>query len=129
MDSDKTNILSVYERMNMSLDEIEIFNLKCELDKLKRSLSEREWENDKLFMETKHLKCELDEKSEIMILHDWVIHIDSCGKEYVRGSKKNKYDRVWETSFITHKISMSTYLLIITENESLYYLPYNESYN
>ena len=30
---------------------------------------------------------------------------------------------------LLHKISMSTYLLIITENESLYYLPYNESYN
>tara|TARA_B000000565_G_scaffold218899_1_gene173002 strand:+ start:115 stop:504 length:390 start_codon:yes stop_codon:yes gene_type:complete len=128
MDFEKTNILSVCERMNMSLDEIEIFNLKCELDKLKRSLSERELENDNLFMQTKSLKCELEEKSEIMIMHDWVIHIDSSGKEYVRGYKKNKYDRVWETSFIQHKISMSTYLLVITESETLYCLPYSESY-
>ena len=63
-----------------------------------------------------------------MIMHDWIIHIDSSGKEYVRGYKKNKYDRVWETSFIQHKISMSTYLLVITESETLYCLPYSESY-
>lgn len=122
------SILTTDERMKMSLDEIENFDLKCELEELKRSLSEIEWQNNNLFMQTKSLKCELEEKSEITIMHDWIIHIDSSGKEYVRGFKKNKYDRVWETSFIQHKISMSTYLLVITESETLYCLPYNESY-
>ena len=122
------SILTTDERMKMTLDEIENFDLKCELEELKRSLSEIEWRNNNLFMQTKSLKCELEEKSEIMIMHDWIIHIDSSGKEYVRGFKKNKYDRVWETSFIQHKISMSTYLLVITESETLYCLPYNESY-
>ena len=122
------SILTTDERMKMSLDQIENFDLKCELEELKRSLSEIEWQNNNLFMQTKSLKCELEEKSEIMIMHDWIIHIDSSGKEYVRGFKKNKYDRVWETSFIQHKISMSTYLLVITESETLYCLPYSESY-
>tara|TARA_Y100000739_G_scaffold229192_1_gene243101 strand:- start:508 stop:882 length:375 start_codon:yes stop_codon:yes gene_type:complete len=121
------SILTKDERMNMSLDEIENFNLKRELKEVKRKLGDIEWENNNLFMETKSLKCELDEKSEIMILQDWIIHIDSYGKEYVRGCKINKYNRLWSTSFIQHKICMSTYLLVITESESLYCLPYSES--
>jgi len=123
------NVLTAEERMTMSLDEIDNFNLKQELEQMRMAMSEIEWENINLFKETKSLKCELDEKSEIMILHDWVIHIDGSGKEYVRGCKVNKYNKIWETSYIQHKISMSTYLLVITENESLYCLPYCKSHN
>ena len=35
--------------------------------------------------------------------------------------------KVWDTTYIKEKIAMSTYLLVITENESIYCLPYTES--
>ena len=98
--------LSAKERMNMSLDEI--------------ILTEK---NTMLTKENKQLG-----QTGIISLYDWVMHIDKYGDEYITGYKKYS-DKFWETSNIKNKIPMSNYLLVVTENESLYRLPYYSSYN
>lgn len=59
------------------------------------------------------------------ILEDWALHIDQDGLEYVTGYIREK-NKDWETSTIKEKIVLSEALLIITENESIYILPYSE---
>ena len=119
--------LSVSERMTMSLDEIQLYDKNIELSKLKSKLNELCIDNQKLAKDLKFTETLYNENIEIPMLFDWIIHLDSNGSEYVRGYKYNQYNSIWETSFIKHKICMSTYILIITENESLYCLPYYES--
>lgn len=80
----------------------------------------------KLQKEYKHLSHKYNENVEITILYKWIIHIDSNSQEYVSGYRYHS-DSIWDTTFIKEKIAMSTYLLIITENENMYCLPYVES--
>ena len=80
----------------------------------------------KLQKEHKHLTHKYNENTEIITLYNWIIHIDSNSLEYVAGYSYHS-ESLWDTSFIKEKIAMSTYLLIITENETIYCLPYCES--
>ena len=119
--------LSVSKRMTMSLDEIELYNKNIEISSLKSKINELRIENNNLERDLRITKNLYNENIEIPVLFDWIIHLDSNGSEYVRGYKCNQYNSIWETSFIKSKICMSTYILIITETESLYCLPYCES--
>ena len=65
--------------------------------------------------------------NQIVELDNWIMHIDQYGEEYVIGNKLRKKS-LWETSTIKEKIALSKSLLIITENESIYRLPYNSRY-
>ena len=174
------NPLSVNEKLNMSLDEIQehkrkteftslkdlsqtacIMKLEDENDKLKSTISNvlkknetLEFDNTrlekkvkdvqrnlksllkekqnattelwKLQKEYKHLSHKYNENVEITTLYKWIIHIDNNSQEYVSGYRYHS-DSIWDTTFIKEKIPMSTYLLIITENENMYCLPYVES--
>ena len=102
--------LTINEKLNMTLDEIRMEELANKNEELSQLVEEK---ND----------------YSIVSLYDWIIHIDSYGDEYIKGFKKYSYDRIFETSNIKTKIPMSNYLLVITENESLYRLPYYSSYN
>ena len=109
--------LTINEKLNMTLDEIimeELYN-----------------ENTELYNENKELSQIVNDMHDysIVSLYDWVIHIDDYGDEYIRGFKKYSYDRIFETSTIKTKTPMSNYLLVTTENESMYRLPYYSSYN
>ena len=126
--------LTASQKLTMSLDEIMIEELKEEMEQLKIK-------NDKLMIKNNHLVETVDnhkyhyqqlqnkynENSEMINLYHWIIHIDSSSNEYVSGYKYN-CDNIYDTSFIKHKIPLSTYMLVITENESLYVLPYCESF-
>lgn len=102
--------ITINDKLNMTLDEIIMEELSNENKELSQLVKEM---ND----------------NSIVSLYDWIIHIDSYGDEYIRGFKKYSYDRIFETSNIKTKIPMSNYLLVITENETLYRLPYYSSYN
>ena len=102
--------ITINDKLNMTLDEIIMEELSNENKELSQLVKDT----------TDYL---------IVSLYDWIIHIDSYGDEYIRGFKKYSYDRIFETSNIKTKIPMSNYLLVITENETLYRLPYYSSYN
>lgn len=102
--------ITINDKLNMTLDEIIMEELSNENKELSQLVKEM---ND----------------NSIVSLYDWIIHIDSYGDEYIRGFKKYSYDRIFQTSNIKTKIPMSNYLLVITENETLYRLPYYSSYN
>ncbi len=127
MDFGKTSSLTVDDKMNLSLDEIIISDLKDKIAGLNEDMESMACMNRYLMNKNDTLKNLLKEKEEIVVLNDWIVHLDSNGKEYVRGLKNIFDDRIWETSFIREKICMSSYLLVITESESLYCLPYRES--
>ena len=93
------------------------------LFKDKQKISTDFWELQKDY---KHLTHKYNENTEIITLYNWIIHIDNNSQEYVSGYRYNS-DSIWDTTYIKEKIAMSTYLLIITENESMYCLPYCES--
>jgi len=80
----------------------------------------------KLQKEHKHLTHKFNENTEIITLYNWIIHIDNNALEYVAGYGYHS-ESLWDTTYIKEKIAMSTYLLVITENESIYCLPYTES--
>ena len=61
------------------------------------------------------------------VLEDWIIHIDQYGLEYITGYIHSK-KKDWETSTIKERIALSDSLLIVTENESIYILPYSEKH-
>ena len=125
--------LSTEQKLNMSLDEIRIEELNEELEKSKKKNGKLIIKNNEL-IETllnkryEHLQLlnTYEEMSEMINLYDWVIHINDNSKEYVSGYRYNN-PKLYDTSYILHKIPLSTYLLVITENESLYVLPYCES--
>tara|TARA_B100001758_G_C18297270_1_gene550325 strand:- start:5 stop:310 length:306 start_codon:yes stop_codon:yes gene_type:complete len=96
--------IPVKKRINMSLDEISKKELEIENNKLKKTLQE----------------------SSIDIIYNWIIHIDNNGWEYITGYRNNS-SNLFETSNILHKLPLSEHLLIVTENESLYKLPYYSS--
>jgi len=75
------------------------------------------------------MSCEyyLQNKYICRVLEDWVIHIDQYGMEYVTGYLRY-YNKDWETSTIKEKVALSDSILIITENESIYLLPYMEKH-
>lgn len=100
--------LTLDEKINMSLDEIQAHELK----------------NKKIYKKPVTFNSK---KNINNILYSWVIHIDSDSDEYVTGYRKRS-NNLFETSTIKHKIPMSDHLLIITENESLYKLYYKSSY-
>jgi hypothetical protein len=60
-------------------------------------------------------------------IYEWSIHTDTDNSEYIRGYRNNSYN-MFETSNIKYKIPMSTFLLIVTENDSIYHLPYYSCY-
>jgi len=123
--------LTINEKLNMTLDEIqmeELSNENKELSQLVKELSNENKELSQLVNELSQLVKDTTDYS-IISLYDWIIHIDSYGDEYIRGFKRYSYDRIFETSNIKTRIPMSNYLLVITENESLYRLPYYSSYN
>lgn len=64
----------------------------------------------------------------IIKMYDWIMHIDHNSMEYVSGycSLTSDSSHIWDTSYIKDKIPLSDTLLIITENESIYELPYKE---
>ena len=125
--------LSTEQKLNMSLDEIRIEELNKELEKSKTKNGKLIIKNNEL-IETllnkryEHLQLlnTYEEMSEMINLYNWVIHINGDSKEYVSGYRYNN-PKLYDTSYILHKIPLSTYLLVITENESLYVLPYCES--
>ena len=125
--------LSTTQKLNMSLDEIRIEELNEELEKSKKKNEKLIIKNNEL-IETlsnkryahKQLLNTYNEMSEMINLYDWIIHINDDSKEYVSGYRYNN-PNLYDTSYILHKIPLSTYLLVITENESLYVLPYCES--
>jgi hypothetical protein len=61
-------------------------------------------------------------------IYEWIIHVDSSNKEYVTGYRKNS-NRIYETSDIIKIIPLRDSLLIVTENESVYRLPYYSFYD
>ena len=73
------------------------------------------------------LQNKYNENQEIITLYNWIFHIDSYSKEFISGYRHNN-TKEYITSTILHKIPMSTYILVITENESIYCLPYYESH-
>ena len=125
--------LSIEQKLTMSLDEIMIEELKEKIVKLEKKCDKQMIKND-ILVETvenlrydyRQLENKYNEMTEITNLYDWVIHIDSDSHEYVSGYRYNN-PKLFDTSYILHKIPQSTYLIVITENESLYLLPYSES--
>lgn len=73
------------------------------------------------------LKNKFNENVEIINLYNWIIHINDYSQEFISGYR-HKSSNEYETSHILYKIPMSTCLLVITENESIYCLPYCESH-
>ena len=125
--------LSTTQKLNMSLDEIRIEELNEELEKSKKKNGKLIIKNNQLIetlsnkrYENQQLLNTYNEMSEMINLYDWIIHINDDSKEYVSGYRYNN-PKLYDTSYILHKIPLSTYLLVITENESLYVLPYCES--
>lgn len=129
--------LTTEQKLSMSLDEIRIEELKEEMMK-KEKKNAKLIEMNNILVETveglkyhnQQLNNKYNEMKEMTNLYNWIIHIDSNSKEYVSGYRYNN-PKLFDTSFILHKIPLSTYLLVITENESLYVLPYyecNENY-
>jgi type III secretion system FlhB-like substrate exporter len=126
--------LSIEQKLTMSLDEIMIEELKEKIVKLEKKCDKQMFKND-ILVETvenlrynyRQLENKYNEMTEITNLYNWVIHIDSDSREYVSGYRYNN-SKLFDTSYILHKIPQSTYLIVITENESLYLLPYSESY-
>ena len=125
--------LSTTQKLNMSLDEIRIEELNEELEKSKKKNGKLIIKNNQLIetlsnkrYEHQQLLNTYNEMSEMINLYDWIIHINDDSKEYVSGYRYNN-PKLYDTSYILHKIPLSTYLLVITENESLYVLPYCES--
>ena len=59
-------------------------------------------------------------------LNNWEIVNDNC-YQYIEGYRENS-ENIYETSNIVMKIPLRDYLLVITENETLYRLPYSECY-
>ena len=73
------------------------------------------------------LQNRFNETVEIINLYNWIIHINDSSQEYISGYR-HKSSNEYITSHILYKIPMSTCLLVITENESIYCLPYCESH-
>ena len=109
--------LTIEEKVNMSLDEIINYEHKQEISYLK----------EKLLIQKDLINNLNNMKYKVNTIDEWMIHINQYGEEYVSGYHrvKNKY---WETSSIKDKIPLSEYLLIVTENETLYRLPYYSVY-
>ena len=125
--------LSTEQKLNMSLDEIRIEELNEELEKSKKKNGKLIIKNNELIETLSNKRYEhlqllntYEEMSEMINLYNWVIHINGDSKEYVSGYRYNN-PKLYDTSYILYKIPLSTYLLVITENESLYVLPYCES--
>ena len=62
----------------------------------------------------------------IQTIYNWEIVRDEWF-EYVEGNRGSS-DKIFETSKILYKIPMKEWFLIITENESVYRLPYYSNY-
>ena len=123
-----TNVLKKNDDLELTNEGLEkkLSTLKKDFKKLlkeKQNISTDLW---KLQKDYKHLTHKFNENTEIITLYNWIIHIDSNSLEYVAGYGYHS-ESLWDTSFIKEKIAMSTYLLIITENETIYCLPYCES--
>jgi len=93
------------------------------LIKEKQNTSTDLWKLQKEYTQLSH---KFNENVEITTLYNWIIHKDSNSLEYASGYGYHS-ESLWDTSFIKEKIAMSTYLLLITENETMYCLPYYES--
>ena len=123
--------LSTEEKLDMTLDDIINYENKQEILYLKSKISDKEDQimdqEDQIMDQEDFIKNSRDLKYKVISLYDWVIHIDRQGLEYVIGEHEYK-NKLWETSTIRDKIPMSNYLLIVTENETLYRLPYYSSY-
>merc|ERR1712070_1160824 len=123
--------LSTEEKLDMTLDDIINYENKQEILYLKSKISDKEYQirdqEYQIMDQEGFIKSSRDLKYNVISLYDWIIHIDRQGLEYVIGEHEYK-NKLWETSTIRDKIPMSNYLLIVTENESLYRLPYYSSY-
>ena len=137
--------LTTEEKLDMTLDDIINYENKQEILYLKSKISDKEYQimdqedqimdQDDLIRDQEYqirdqegfIKSSRDLKYNVISLYDWIIHIDRQGLEYVIGEHEYK-NKLWETSTIRDKIPMSNYLLIVTENETLYRLPYYSSY-
>jgi predicted nuclease with TOPRIM domain len=125
--------LTTQEKLNMSLDEIQINEQKITIETMEKKINKLIIKNNLLLdannslqYDNKQLKNKYNEMSETINLYDWIIHISDDSKEYVSGYRYGN-PKLYDTSYILHKIPLSTYLLVITENETLYILPYTES--
>jgi len=123
-----TNVLKKNDDLELTNEGLEkkMSTLKKDIKTLlkeKQNVSTDLW---RLQKDYKHLTHKFNENTEIITLYNWIIHIDSNSLEYVAGYGYHS-ESLWDTSFIKEKIAMSTYLLITTENETIYCLPYSES--
>lgn len=68
---------------------------------------------------------------DVVTINNWEFIFDKdAGREYILGHRDEWGDsgRLFETSYIMYKIPLQDSFLVITENQSLYRLPYFQSY-
>ena len=110
-------MISTETKLNMSLEEIQY-------------IEELEENNNKLEKEVKELRSDyysLKDNLEVLELEDWIIHRTYDNNEYVSGYLVSE-KKMWNTTNILSKTATKYGLIVITMSESIYYLPYSESY-
>ena len=107
----------------MSLEEIQY------IERLEENNNKLKVYNNKLEKELNQLRCDyysLKDNLEVLELEDWIIHTTCNNNQYVSGYLVSE-KKMWDTSNILSKTA-TKYGLFITMSESIYYLPYSESY-
>lgn len=66
----------------------------------------------------------------IQTINEWEFVSDDNGKQFVQGHREtwSEIGTIYETSYVLYKIPLRDHFLVITENESIYRLPYHSSY-
>ena len=128
-------MISTETKLNMSLDEINyVENLEKKINDLNEEFDILNYKNK--FQETelnilKKINQELYNKYienvEIVDLECWKFHQTETNNEFVSGYRFNS-NNVYETSNIISKTACKNGIFVITKNEHIYYLAYNESY-
>ena len=122
------NSLSLDSKINLTLDELSyIYNLEDTSKEhyfLKHSYSDLEKYAKSLY-NSLYNKQSHQKKNDMDIIQidNWKFNKTHLNNEYVSGYVYD-YHKFWETSNITHKINITDGLLIITESEHIYYLPF-----
>ena len=117
-------MISTENKLNMSLEEIQyIENLEEDNNKLKKN---KKYLEDKL-NDLRHDYYSLKDSLEVLELEDWIIHTTCSNNQYISGYLISE-KKMWDTSNILSKTATKYGLFVITMSESIYYLPYSESY-
>lgn len=117
-------MISTETKVKMSLEEIQY------IERLEENNNKLKVYNNKLDKELKELRSDyysLKDSLEVLELEDWIIHTTYNNNEYVSGYLISE-KKMWNTSNILSKTATKYGLIIITMSESIYYLPYSESY-